>query len=94
MLAAQSNKLFPLLLDRLGDARESHRVAASQALSDFWPVNHAEVERLMRDVALTGTHPRAKEMAMLWVVKVKIWKGTCFRLGCGVVADVGWLIDE
>ena len=70
MIASQSNKLFPILLERLGDARESLRIAASQSLTDLWPVNHAEVERLMRDVALTGTHPRAKEMAMLWIVKV------------------------
>lgn len=70
VIASQSNKLFPILLERLGDARESLRVAASQSFTDLWPVNHVEVERLMRDVALTGTHPRAKEMAMLWIVKV------------------------
>ena len=70
MIASQSNKLFPILVERLGDTRESLRVAASQSFTDLWPVNHGEVERLMRDVALTGTHPRAKEMAMLWIVKV------------------------
>ena len=70
VIASQSSRLFPILMERLGDARESLRVAASQTLADLWPVDHVEVERLMRDVALAGTHPRAKEMAMLWVAKV------------------------
>jgi len=70
VIASQSPKLFPILLDRLGDARESHRNAASQSLSDLWPICHAEVERVIRDSALTGTNARAKEMAMQWVVNV------------------------
>lgn len=70
VIAAQSNKLFPVLLDRLGDARESHRNAASQSLSDLWPICHTVVERAIRDVALAGTNARAKEMGMQWVVKV------------------------
>lgn len=65
------SKLLPILLDRLGDARESHRNAASQILSDLWPLAHTDVETLVREVAMKGTNPRTKEMSMQWVVKVR-----------------------
>ena len=70
-IASQTNKLLPILLDRLGDARESHRNAASQTLSDLWPYCHAEVEKTVREGAIAGHIARAKEMGMLWVVKVR-----------------------
>lgn len=70
IIAAHASKLLPLLLDRLGDARESHRNAASQSLSDLWPYCPAEVERTIREGAIAGHNVRAKEMGMLWVVKV------------------------
>jgi CLIP-associating protein 1/2 len=71
IITSQLSKLLPLLLDRLGDARESHRNAASSILADLWPLSHAEVESLIRENALKGTNPRAKEAAMQWVVKVR-----------------------
>ncbi|KKY23060.1 putative heat repeat containing protein [Diplodia seriata] len=70
IVAQQSDQLLPILLDRLGDARESQRNAASQALSDIWPYNHAGVESIVREGALGGTNSRAKEIAMQWVVKM------------------------
>jgi CLIP-associating protein 1/2 len=79
ILTHQSHKLLPILLDRLGDARESHRNAASQILSDIWPFDHAEVETLIREQAIKGTNPRAKEMAMQWVVKMNKNEGLPFR---------------
>jgi CLIP-associating protein 1/2 len=70
VITANAKKFLPILLDRLGDARESHRNGASQSLTDFWPYCHAEVEQLVRDGALVGHNARAKEMAMLWIVQV------------------------
>ena len=71
IIASQANKLLPILLDRLGDPRESHRNAASQTLSDLWPYSHTEVEKTVREGAIAGHNSRAKEMGMLWVVKVR-----------------------
>jgi CLIP-associating protein 1/2 len=71
IIASQTNKLLPILLDRLGDPRESHRNAASQTLSDLWPYCHAEVEKTVREGAIAGHNARAKDMGMLWVVKVR-----------------------
>jgi CLIP-associating protein 1/2 len=68
-LAAHTPKLLPSIQDRLGDARESLRNAASQALCDLWPSSKAEVERVVREGALGGNNARAKEAAMMWIVK-------------------------
>ncbi|KAF1811639.1 ARM repeat-containing protein [Eremomyces bilateralis CBS 781.70] len=78
-IAAQANKLFPLLLERLGDARESHRAAASQTLADIWPYDHADVEHVIKANALQGNNARAKETAMQWVVKMNKTEGLPFR---------------
>jgi CLIP-associating protein 1/2 len=69
-ITSHFSQLLPLLLDKLGDARESHRVAASAILADLWPLSHAEIETLVRDNAMKGTNPRAKDTSMQWVVKV------------------------
>ncbi|KAF2456131.1 clasp N terminal-domain-containing protein [Lineolata rhizophorae] len=79
LVAAQAGKLLPLLLDRLGDSRESHRIAASQCLTDLWPIAQEQVERVVRDSALRGTNARAKEMAMTWLVKMNKAEGLQFR---------------
>ncbi|KAF2089571.1 hypothetical protein K490DRAFT_36968 [Saccharata proteae CBS 121410] len=70
IISSQCDKLLPLLQDRLGDARESHRIAASQALVDLWPYSHEKVEQVIRDGALVGTNARAKETAMTWLLKM------------------------
>jgi CLIP-associating protein 1/2 len=71
IISAQSPRFLPILQERLGDARESLRNAASSTLSDLWPYSKADVERVIKEGALSGHNARAKEMAMLWVVKVR-----------------------
>lgn len=71
VIHTQGTKLFPALLDRLGDPKEGHRNAASQAFSDYWTYCAQDVETLIRDSALAGTNTRAKEAAMLWVLRVR-----------------------
>jgi CLIP-associating protein 1/2 len=70
VITAQTSKLLPIIHDRLGDPRESLRNAASQALSDLWLYSKIDVERVVREGALAGNNARAKEVAMLWIVKV------------------------
>lgn len=74
MINAQTAKLLPVLLDRMGDGRESYRTAAAQSLCDLWPYCHAEVERLIRETALVGSNVRAKDSAMHWLVKVRHYR--------------------
>jgi len=63
-------RLFPALQDRLGDTREPMRAAAAQALTDLYPLLAQDVENIVRDEALGGSNPRAKEAAMQWVVRM------------------------
>ncbi|KAK8187805.1 clasp N terminal-domain-containing protein [Phyllosticta capitalensis] len=79
IIAAQSKQLLPVLQDRLADSRESHRIAAQQALSELWPYNHAGVESIIREGALGGTNSKAKEHAMQWVVKMHATESLPFK---------------
>ena len=63
-------RLFGALQDRLGDPREPIRANASQVLSELYPYLGADVERIVRDEAMTGSNARAKETAMQWVVRM------------------------
>ncbi|KAF2502982.1 protein STU1 [Lophium mytilinum] len=89
VITTQSGRILPLLLDKLGDPRESHRNASSQLLADLWPLCHADVENLMRDTAMKGSNPRAKEMSMEWVVKMNQTEALPFRSFVpGIVANL------
>ena len=63
-------RLFPALHDRLGDMREAHRTAASQALTELYPFCTADVENIIRDEAIGGSNPRAKQAGMQWVLQM------------------------
>ncbi|KAK4972910.1 suppressor of tub2 mutation [Elasticomyces elasticus] len=63
-------RLFPVLQERLGDLKEQIRAAASQALTDLYPYFVQDVEHIIREEAISGHHPRAKEAGMQWVVKM------------------------
>ncbi|KAF2279212.1 uncharacterized protein EI97DRAFT_391888 [Westerdykella ornata] len=79
VITSQLPKLLPILLERLGDVRETHRNAASSILADLWPLSHADVESLIRDNAIKGSNARAKEASMQWVVKMNHSAGLPFR---------------
>lgn len=63
-------RLIPAIHDRLGDMREAHRTAASQACMELYPFLTTEVETLVRDEAIGGSNPRAKQAGLQWVVKM------------------------
>lgn len=69
-ISQHAPKLFAALQERLGDLRENHRNAASQAFSDIWPFCAQEVERVIRDDVIPGANARAKDCAMHWVVRM------------------------
>lgn len=69
-ITSQSSALCSILQDKLGDARESHRSAASQILADLHYLCPTEVDTLVHE-AIKGSNARAKETSMTWVVKVR-----------------------
>lgn len=70
IITSHAASLCPIVLDRLGDAREAHRSAASVLLTELYHWCHAEVDAGIH-TAIGGNNPRAKETAMTWVVKVR-----------------------
>ncbi|KAF2684079.1 protein STU1 [Lentithecium fluviatile CBS 122367] len=78
VVTSQSHKLLSILVDRLGDARESHRNAASQILGDLLQLCHADVEAVIHN-AMKGSNARAKEVSMQWLVKMNKTENLPFR---------------
>ena len=70
-IVSQTKSFYPLLLERLGDHKEAVRTKAAQVFTDLWPIAHNEVEYFVLECALVGKNPRAKEMSLLWLAKVR-----------------------
>ncbi|KAG7121521.1 Protein stu-1 like protein [Verticillium longisporum] len=70
---------LPLVIDKLGDQKEKFRTLAAQALTTLYAVAPADVERMVRNVAMTGKNPRAKEAGMQWVLQMHQEQGLQFR---------------
>ncbi len=84
---SQRCDIMGVLLERLGDAKESHRVAAGQALGDLWPARQMEVEKLIKESAIEGIHIRAKEAGMQWVTKMHVEHNLQFRVFVGSIVE-------
>jgi CLIP-associating protein 1/2 len=69
-ITTQAGVICGLLLDKLGDARESHRTAAMLIFADLYSLCPTEVEAVMHG-AMKGTNARAKDTSMSWLVKVR-----------------------
>ncbi|KAF2639559.1 ARM repeat-containing protein [Massarina eburnea CBS 473.64] len=78
VISSHSHRLLPLLVEKLGDARESHRQAAAQLLGDLHQLCHTEVDEAMHN-AMKGTNARAKDVSMQWLVKMNKNEGLPFR---------------
>jgi CLIP-associating protein 1/2 len=69
-IAKETVRTLPLVIEKLGDHKEKYRIIAAQCLITFWRVSPAEVERTVRDTAMRGKNPRAKEASLHWLVQV------------------------
>ncbi len=63
-------RTLPLVVEKLGDHKEKYRLLATQCLTTFWKASPMEVERAVRNGAMTGKNSRAKETSMHWIVQV------------------------
>ncbi|KAF1942252.1 hypothetical protein EJ02DRAFT_422333 [Clathrospora elynae] len=78
ILTSQAPVLCAILADKLGDARESHRSAASLILADLHYLCPTDVDALIHE-AIKGSNARAKETSMTWVVKMNKNEGLPFK---------------
>lgn len=70
LLAKEAARTLPLVVDKLGDHKDKYRALAAHALSILYPVAPADVERVLRNSALSGKNSRAKEAGMHWLLQV------------------------
>jgi CLIP-associating protein 1/2 len=63
-------RTLPLVVEKLGDHKEKYRLLATQCLTTFWKASSMDVERAVRNSAMTGKNSRAKETSMHWIVQV------------------------
>ncbi|KAM0709166.1 hypothetical protein Q7P35_003202 [Cladosporium inversicolor] len=78
-------RILHVLQERLGDLREPLRACASQAMTDIYPYLGSDVERIIREEALGGTHARQKETAIGWVVRMHNEQGMAFKSYVGPI---------
>lgn len=69
-IAQLAPRLFPAIQDRLGDTREALRTCATQALTELYPYCTSDIEVMVRDEALGGSNPRAKQAGLQWILKM------------------------
>ncbi|KAF3178950.1 suppressor of tub2 mutation [Orbilia oligospora] len=70
LLKRLSIDLLPLLLDKMGDAKERIREMALSPVVDIWTVAPVETERAIRENGLTSKNSRLKESSLEWLVRV------------------------
>lgn len=70
LLAKEAARTLPVVVDKLGDHKDKFRSLAAQSLTTLFAVAAPDVERAVRNSAMTGKNPRAKEAAMQWLIQV------------------------
>jgi CLIP-associating protein 1/2 len=70
-LVKEAARTLPLIIDKLGDQKEKFRQLALQSLATLYKVNPVEVERSVRNTAMVGKNPRAKEASLQWLLQVR-----------------------
>lgn len=69
-LAKEAARLLPLLVEKLGDQKEKFRTVAIQSLVTMYNAAPADVERVIRNIAMVGKNPRAKEASLHWLLQM------------------------
>ncbi|KAF3904919.1 hypothetical protein ABW20_dc0108671 [Dactylellina cionopaga] len=70
LLKRVAGDLLPLLLDKMGDAKDRIREMALLPVVDIWTVAPVETERYIRETGLTSKNARLKESSLEWLARV------------------------
>ncbi|KAK4454413.1 ARM repeat-containing protein [Podospora aff. communis PSN243] len=78
-LAKEAARTLPLIIEKLGDQKEKFRGIALQALVTLYAPAPLDVERSVRNIAMVGKNPRAKEASLQWLLQMHQENGLQFR---------------
>jgi CLIP-associating protein 1/2 len=90
LLAKEAARTLPVVVDKLGDLKDKYRALAGQSLTTLYAVAPLDVERVVRNSAMVGKNPRAKESALHWLLEVRTQSLVCIpsrRKLTGVTTD-------
>ncbi|KAK1252905.1 hypothetical protein MKX08_004092 [Trichoderma sp. CBMAI-0020] len=87
-LAKEAARTLPLVVEKLGDSKDKPRALAMLSLNTLYSVAPADVERSIRNTAMVGKNPRAKEASMQWLLETHQQHGLPFRGYVPILMDL------
>ncbi|KAI2617019.1 ARM repeat-containing protein [Hypomontagnella submonticulosa] len=78
-LAREAKQTLPLLVEKMGDQKDKVRTLAIQAMGTMYNQVPVDAERFVRNTAMAGKNPRAKESGMQWLLQMHKDQGLQFR---------------
>lgn len=87
-VAKEAMRTMPVVIEKLGDPKDKLRALATQAMTTIYTIAPAEVERSVRNTAMSGKNARAKEASMQWLVVMHKEQGLQFRTYVPLLMDL------
>ncbi|PKS08785.1 hypothetical protein jhhlp_003394 [Lomentospora prolificans] len=87
-VSKEAMRTMPVVIEKLGDQKDKLRAIATQAMTTVYGIAPAEVERSVRNTAMSGKNPRAKEASMHWLVTMHKEQGMQFRTYVPLLMDL------
>lgn len=87
-ISKEAMRTMPVIIEKLGDQKDKMRSLAAQAMTTVYGIAPAEVERSVRNTAMSGKNPRAKEASMHWLVAMHKEQGMQFRAYVPLLMDL------
>ncbi|KAI1258574.1 ARM repeat-containing protein [Xylariaceae sp. FL1019] len=78
-LAKESKQTLALIVDKMGDQKDKFRALSIQAMATMYEHVPTDAERFVRNVAMVGKNPRAKESGLQWLLQMHKEHGLQFR---------------
>ncbi|KAM0225351.1 hypothetical protein ACHAQD_001285 [Fusarium lateritium] len=88
LISKEVARTLPIVIEKLGDHKDKFRSLASHSLVTLYGIAPLDVERFVRNTAMTGKNPRAKETSMLWLLQMHKENGLAFRAYVPVLMEL------
>ncbi|KAI0882772.1 ARM repeat-containing protein [Annulohypoxylon maeteangense] len=78
-IVKEAKHTLPLIVEKMGDQKDKIRALAIQAMATIYIQVPMDAERFVRNTAMAGKNPRAKEAGMQWLLQMNKEHGLQFR---------------